>query len=412
MITFTGNIVMPGSSTLRCGIVDPSNGLLYVVESSTPSFRKFNMATLGQLMSSAVVAGSSCITMINSSSAVVGSSTSASVDLIEVASGYRTNVTSNALTTNTGNLSQQAAGDTSLGIAFITAGSTPLLMRVLVTGSAITISQISVPSQINGIFKCVILKSAGRWLIGGTFGQVFEIDSSGTIQDSCIIGLTPNSGVQPLSGSLDSPTIQFLAFDNNMLMGTTTDGASFLYDWTTKTQLSMSQSSQSTTSASLSNSSSGICMYSGNYTTGVNNTSSELDFTAAGGVFLGTGASANFFADSTGAFVCAAMDPNSNYVALLQQTTEKIRVLTVVPRGTTTRTYNITDPLGLGRRASILVFDDSGGVGTAKKVLDTVTITGSPVTYRLPTGMSAVKELIMVGSGVTAGWGYSDNYTT
>jgi hypothetical protein len=83
----------------------------------------------------------------------------------------------------------------------------------------------------------------------------------------------------------------------------------------------------------------------------------------------------------------------------LQHTAEKLILATVSAPATSFQTVNL--PSGY-YNARMLVLDDTGGLGTAKRVLDTYIVTGN--SYRLPSGGYSLVCLFKVYNGTNAIW--------
>ena len=89
-IIYNGSISLT-SSTLQDGIADPSNNQIYFVESTLPSFRKYDMSTFGFIGSATCLSSPGAICLINNASSVIASTSVTTVDFIENATNYRTN---------------------------------------------------------------------------------------------------------------------------------------------------------------------------------------------------------------------------------------------------------------------------------------------------------------------------------
>lgn len=389
-ITLTGSVSLT-NSTLRDGIADPSTNLIYIVEGTTPSFRRIDPVNLIVMNASAVcLTAPSGITMINTASAVIVSSSVTTVDYIEVATGYRTNV-AGGLTTFASFKSQQIAGDTSAGIAFATSSTINTLVK-MTSGQVITKPVINGTASFTPI--CVILKSPGRWLVGGKFGKVYEIDSSANIIDQLDVGNLPNTGISSTNANISPPTIGFMSYDNNLLLVSTEDSLQ-LFDYSTKTKLWHTPVSQSLNTGVLCAAASGITLFSRLVAPSTeNNIGTELDFTVAPVQVRDC-----LFTDSTNLVVATGLNPASNLGFLLQSTSEKVRIFNVIPRGSTTRTITV-QVAGIDQKARVLLLNDTG-LGTATRLLGTVI--QSPGTYRVPTGTNII-EIVKVGDGTNALW--------
>lgn len=402
-MVYNGSITLT-SSTLSDGTVDPANNLLYVVETTGPSMRKYNLITLAQVGSSITcLSAPAAICVINSASSVIASTSVTTVDFIENATGYRTNVTGGlALYTGGGLVSQRGAVDTASGIAFFVSSTINKLVQV--TASTESVAQITISGIVDtnaASFQpqCIIWKSTGRFLVGGTFGKIYEIDTAGAIRDQLTIPISPNTGLGPILDSYTSangPPIQHISYDNNILIAST-DESIYCYDYSTKTKLWNHSANLNASPAGivLCASSSGETLVCQNVIMVSNSVVREYNFTTgAPGNSLGS----TFFSDSSNKIFCTGFAPGLSIGWALQNTVEKIRTFTVSAPPTAPQVINLPSPYLEGR---FVVLDDTGGVGTAKVVLDTYILTGN--SYRLPTGKTLI-GLTRMYNGVNAFW--------
>ena len=398
-ITYTGSINTK-PSTLRDANYDPTTQALFVVESTTPTVRKYNLSTLAFIASATCLVNPSGITLVNSASSVIVSSSATTVDFIENATLYRTNTTGGA--TTFASRSQQIAGDTTNGIAFAVGGAGKVTK--ITSSGTVTSTSISVIGGTSGFTPhCVILKSTGRWLVAGSHSKVYEIDTSANVVDQLTVTLTPNTGIND-SVALAEPTICSLSYDNNLLLVTTEDTL-FLYDYVTKTKLWQQpiNAQGSTDQLLLCASASGECLLSRDLTTTTeNNTIQEIDFTVAP-----VQVRDNLFAGASNPIVSLGLINGTNIGYALQQTAESILVMNVTPRFTTTRTVSV-QLNGVDQACRLIWIDDTNGTGNTQRILDTYM--QSPATYRIPTGKTII-EIVKVEVGTGAQWGFG-RFTT
>lgn len=397
------------SSTVQDGVADPSNSQLYLVESTGPSFRKFDLNTHFQVGTNVTCLSSpGAVCIINSASSVIASTSVNTVDFIENATGYRTNATGGLTLSNIpNNKGQRIASDTASGIAFYTTSTANTLVKIVASTQAVT--QIIIPGISNFLPAAIILKSTGRWLVGGRFGKVYEIDSTGSIVDQLdVVYNTSMSSLGTTSlGNLAIITISGMSYDNNMLF-LQTEGGVFLYDYSTKTKLWDMPLHESTNQNSvvMCASASGETLMGWNNTTATeNNVIAEVDFTTY--PVQVAAASGIFYSDSQNKWVSTGFCAGTNLGFALQLTVEKIRFFTINPRQTALRLFTVQNN-SVDQKARLILIDDTGGVGTAFVAFDT--IMQSPATYRVPTGRSII-EVVIVGEGTTALFDVS-RYTT
>lgn len=392
-ITFTGSI-NTAPSTLKDGVYDSTTDTILIVESTTPTIRKYNPNTLSFVASAACLSSPIGLCVLNSASAVVVSSSATTVDFVEIASLTRSNVAGGAAIYSAANKSGQLiAADTSLGIAFAVASlAANPIVKILAAGQAI--SKPTMNFNTNFIGHCIILKASGRWLVGGKLGKIYELDSSANIVDELTVQLTPNTGqLQNYNAAaLSQPIITGLSYDNNMLL-VTTDVGLFLYDYSTKTRLAslpLSSFDANGDQYLICASSSGETLFSVLTNAVTENTPiQELEFTAGP---LQT--KDVLFTNAVNKIVSMNFAASGQAMAL-QPTSEQIRIFNVIPRATTTRTVT-AQISSVQQQARLIWIDDTGGVGTAKRLLDT--FMQSPATYRIATGLNVI-EIVMVGEG-------------
>lgn len=276
-----GSTVSKTVSILRDVCIDEANGNAVVVESQSNRIFRYSLTTpyaqVGSDTSTGVSGGLSAVTLINSASAYFASSTSSatSVGLMELTSGYAQlyNV-GTARGTRALGRAQQAAGDPSSGIAFSTTNTARTLVKM--TASTFTASQPTILNmQTTSEFaNCILLKEAGRWLVGSNLGKVYEIDSSANVIEVTCCNYAVGDGIDPFI----APTITGISYSNNILAVTTFEGFFQLYNYKTKDLLYSQKFGDSATSTdgtvsnngglSLCAAVSGFVMLGHNYTTG------------------------------------------------------------------------------------------------------------------------------------------------
>ena len=166
--------------------------------------------------------------MINGSSSVIAGA-SANVDYIENISGYRTNVALASTSLNGTTKGQRCASDTGLGVAFGCGSANNVLIKATLAES---ISLVTINGIVNFLPQCIIWKSSGRFLVGGKFGKVYEVDTSGNIQDELTVTVEPNTGLlSNYNGSqLVYPNVFYMSLDGNLLL-VSTDQSVVCYDY-------------------------------------------------------------------------------------------------------------------------------------------------------------------------------------
>jgi len=223
MINSVQGLVYEPSSAPTDVLIDGSN--IYTINAST-NFRKYDLATLTNTLtvnatSSTIGTG---IALINSASAIM-SCTSANLLFIELSTGYRSTITTNAAATQRSVAMQQIAANQSTLFGIATKSTTGSV--TLINGSTFALSSLTV-STLSGVnATCVIPKTdSSNFLIGSSDGKVHEIDTSGTVIKSLTLPVTNRYG-----GALTSLQVGSMSYYNNYLLVADTGGIVRLYDW-------------------------------------------------------------------------------------------------------------------------------------------------------------------------------------
>lgn len=394
-ITFDGNI-SPTSSIMRDGCTDETNNRVCVVDSSSTTFRAYSLTSpFTQFGSNTTcLSNPAAICLINSASAVIRSSSVTTTDFIELSSNYRTNTgVSVGSAIPAISKGQQSAGDTSLQVAFFAATTSQTILRVSIPAN--TIQAITIPIMGSSNVTCVILKGANRWLIGTSKGEILEIDSACNVIDSWHSNMTPSLGLARGNLTVPSSAIQFMAYDNNLIVFTDTNGNVFRMDWSTKTMLGQQHVGLGNDKGlSLSNSASGIVLMSYDYSNNSIKPIYEYDLTILPGQVRDT-----LFTDSAAPVPALGINTTNGKSWAIQNTTEKIRVFTVTPRDSIS-SGAISMEAGY-TQARLLLLDDTDGSGTVQVILDTLILPAS--SYRVPTAKSLI-ACMKYGEGATAKW--------
>lgn len=394
-LTFDGNI-SPTSTIMRDGCTDETNNRVCIVDSSSTTFRAYSLnSPFTQFGSNTTcLTNPAAICLINTASAVIRSNSVTTTDFVELSTNYRTNtgvsVGGAVPATSKG---QQCAGDTSLQVAFFASATNQVITRVSIPANSI--QSITIPNMSASNVTCVILKSSGRWLIGTSDGEIYEIDAAVNVIDSWHSNLMPSLGMQRSNLSIPASSIQFMSYDNNILTFSDTDGNLFIMDWSTKAMLYQSHTALGNDKGyCLSNGASGVTLISMDYANNTIKPISELDITVLPGTLRDT-----LFTDSAAPVCSMGINTTNGKCWAIQNTTEKIRVFTVTPRSTVTPTFTIQ--VNTDVKAELLLLDDTNGQGTLQVILDTEV--QSPGTYRLPSGKNLI-ACVKYGEGSTALW--------
>lgn len=388
---YVGTITLT-STNLTDGVIDPGNNQLYIIESTGPTMRKYSMSSLAQQGSNITTSGSpAAITLVNTLSSVIFCQ-STTLNYVENATGYVTSSTGSTSVFGT-TKGQRAAADTGNGVALAVGSAANKIAKATSAG---VVSVLTLTGTTNFIGHCIIFKSSGRFLVGGTKGKVYEIDTSGLIQDEMEVTVDPNTGLLTdyTGNPLEPPIVSSMSYDNNLLLVSTSQSL-MCYDYSTKTKLweQPIPASNGTDQLTLCAASSGFTLFGYNVTLSGNNVGKELNFTTYAPQLGDT-----FFTDTTSPVFCSGFSPNTSQGFFLQGTT-KIRVVNVTAQ-LPTSTYVMTLPAGYNN-ARLIILDDSLGVGQCKWVLDTYIVSGN--SYRLPTGKTLI-GITKMFNGIKAFW--------
>ncbi len=208
-----------------CDIVMDSNNI-YTVNATT-LFRKYDQATLTNTLTVNATSSTAAtgVALMNSASAVV-SCTSANLLFIELSTGHRSTITTNAAATQRSTAMQQIATNQSTLFGIATKSTTGSV--TLINGSTFALSSLSIAGLTSQNATCVIAKTdSSNFFIGSSDGKVHEIDTAGTVIKSLTLPVTNRYG-----GALTSLQVGSMAYYNNYLLVADTGGIVRLYDWT------------------------------------------------------------------------------------------------------------------------------------------------------------------------------------
>lgn len=332
-----------------------SGGTLYTI-TTQPRYRVYNLSTLQEQASSTnLVSTPSGIALLSGgASAVVVSSGSSQVDLIEKSTGYRTLVTSGANTTTSNTINQQVAPGLS-NKAVSTRSTTGTVQRIDASPATMTVTSVTVAALSGQTARCIIPTGDGRYFIGTSDGKIHTINDTGFTYQTVTLPTTPN---------ISAPTfhVASLSYYAPYLMATTTHGTAYLYNYSS--------------SAIVSTQSVGTC--DGNSVT------CPLSFAASGMAIMGRGIAANnswsdisevyfekgaitfpstFFNEITLAFNGCGLDPSTWIGWILGNTTTanyQLRTFNLTPNNKIQVETAIQKPQGTYVGGDIIRLRDDG----------------------------------------------------
>lgn len=382
MMTLTIKSSANGAGTPISTCADTFNRMISV-ETGLPSLRVYNLTTMAQVLSSTTLASPVGVTMIDSVSAVVHSSSVSTVDFIDTQAGNRSNI-SGGSNNNSAFNGQTIAADTDLKVALAACSSVNQLVRI--DGNTFTVTTFLVKGNLNELLKVVIYKGPNRWLVGGTQGGIYEIDNVGNIKDywAYSLNFTKQFNTTPLFEILN------LCIENNFLLVNTYQG-SFLMDWSTKTILSKLPLPVTSIyqAAIVCGGASSIAIV-GSRSFSNQGVVHALDFSSP--YYSATQA----YLDTTSALTTVGL--NASGYAWTTDNNGRLRCFQVTPNNTVLRTVSATIG-GVNYPARVTWVDDSNGASNSQVVNDTYM--NSPGTYRIPAGLT-LYECIQINDGTTA----------
>lgn len=391
-ISHDGSITL-SSSFGRDGDTDETNNRVVVVESSTPSLRIYDLTSRTQVGSNITLTGTpACVVVCGASAGVL--TNGARFQLVELPNGYISNYTTNVSGAFTLSKGQQGAFDTANSTILMTSLNAREIHKFVT--NTYTLSKITPAMEANSKATCVVLRVAGRFIVGSDIGRIYEVDSSGNVYKTIDLPMQPGAGIVPNSGGFMRAVIEYMSYDNNILLATSSEGDVYQIDYSTGITLKIIPAGGSSY-LGLSTSASGEClMWYNNAMAATANHVAEFDFTVGNCSIPDV-----CYTDSTNTICAGGINRTNGKAWAYQQSTEKIRVFTLTPRNTrASDTFTVQDG-GSDVQARLIVLDDTGGVGTAKVILDT--FTQSPNIYRLPTGKSII-AFVKYGDGTTSKW--------
>lgn len=390
-------VVLASGVQARGTCLNPYNNTMLLVDSSNGLVRQYDLSTYSRIepycyLSNTTPTG---IAMVSSTSAMVCFSGQSSVDLVELSTGHRVTIaTPNSTPSQASTVAkgQQIAGDptnkyalilTTQNLVTLINCNNPTLPRAINT--AVSLRSGSTPST-------VILKEPGRFLIGSSYGEIYEMDLTGNPVKRMVLS-NENSIGTPIS--VMDPRIVGMSYDNNMLLVTTEVGIIYLIDWSSLTILRTYGANQSNQGILISESASGVCLGVVAPVTSQDKVVMEFDFTVSP---LSVGKNPLHLNSGT-QIIDVGIHPTTGRGWVIQQTTTTGATTTttifffdVSVRATTTRTVTSANS-GQFRLIIVDRYDNSTYLDTLAGL--------SPATYRVPSGKN-IREIVKIGDGATA----------
>lgn len=399
------------NAVFRGGCTDELNNQLLLIDSNNGLIHKFKMDTLARLepyipLSNNTPLG---IALLSTTSAIVMFASLNTVDVVELAGGYRSTYSITTSTPSFGNTAakgQLIASDIDNKIA-VTITTQPLI-NIFSGNTFSAASTNNIVIRIGTSPSCVIYKEPNRFFVGTTAGEIYEMDSLGTFRVRMELS-NPNTTGNTLS--IMNPRIVSMSWDNNLLLVATEPGIIYLIDWSTRSVIRTISSNNTAQGYLLSNSASGMCIGGIAPATTVNKVINELDFTI-NPVTIGTVPACT---PSTTQLIDLGINVTTGRAWAVQQVTTvftsnanpvtaNIYFMDLNVRPTTARNIVVQNPVGVDVKARVTLMDLVSG----NQILDTYI--QSPGTYRVPTN-KPITELIKIGDGTNSLWDLSQYIT-
>lgn len=260
-----GDFTITTSTTIRDGVTRDNH--ICTIDSG-PRFRRTNLETLAESYAAVTcLTNPAGISFITAASCVIVSTTAGTIDLIEVATGYRQNYSSGTVSANSVAIGkgQRVAGDPISKIAISMADDTAgKVMKI--NGNTFTITTHTSISGMTGKLTTVIAHPAGNlWIAGSNDGKIHELNATPTINKTITLPTTPNTGGAP------TWLVSGLSYFDDKLLVTTAQGMAFLYNYATDTEIkrfflgNVSSGGGAALGTPLCDSASGAVLYCPNY---------------------------------------------------------------------------------------------------------------------------------------------------
>lgn len=228
------------------------NGKLYVGDANN-NILSYDLASNGMDYSRSLTINPSGVTLLTTASGCAVSNAVTTVDIIELSTGYSTNLSGGA-TCFAQTRGQNVAGNTDAQIAI--ASSNTVNQVVKITPTAVSTVSVSLGGA---KASCIVNLSSSLWLVGTNDGKVHEINDSGTISKTITL---PNNS----AGTPPTIIVTGLAYYNDRLAVATKIGTGFIYTYSTSTVLEKFFTKGSTSGSSLCPSPNGAFLYGSNGT--------------------------------------------------------------------------------------------------------------------------------------------------
>lgn len=231
MLKIYGDFTITSGSTIRDGVTRDNH--ICSVDSG-PRFRRTNLDTLVESYTAVTcLTNPAGISFISSASCVVVSTSAGTIDLIEVATGYRQNYASGTVSASTVAIGrgQRVAGDPISKIAISMCDDVAgKVMKI--NGNTFTITTHTSITGMTGKLTSVIAHPAGNlWIIGTNDGKIHELNSTPTVNKTITLPTTPNTGGAP------TWLVSGLSYFDDKLLVLTAQGMAFLYNYATNTEI-------------------------------------------------------------------------------------------------------------------------------------------------------------------------------
>lgn len=402
MLTLTASSFVLTNSTITDISYHSSNDWAICADSGNSGrILAFNLTDATLAASGACLTSSvqSVLVVAGGASAVVAYSSGTSVSLFELPSFYRTDHTT-ATTLNSSTIGgKKGAYNHDSGICLWGTSTSPG-SRVLMKFDTNTRTVSTFTLNIGYAYvRTLTYIGNNRFLIGTSEGAIFEIDDSGTIYAGANLQI-PFFDTGTYTNSIPEPEITSIIPDGNLLMVMTNQGSTHIWDWSTKRELDLIKTHNSSSPLYISNSASGVCIIARDKdqsSSGAWSGLNEVDLSICPFRVRATAFNNDFRGYAGGVVI----NPSTGrWATIMDSTSVRLLVGTIIPRDSVVQT--LTSPGDVD--VEVIIINDTDGEVSLNTYMK------SPGDYRLPAGKDII-EIIKSGEGTTALWSVR-NYAT
>ena len=397
-LSYTTKVTLTGSVGKQCLIRSAANDVLVL---SDAKYQRFDLSLHTQIGSTLTMPFTGeAIALCTTSCALVGFSSSATVTLIEISTGYQQNYTGGA-SVAASDRANQSAGDPVNNIVLSSNGSAGTLGKF--NGNTFVSSTIT-NSTIPFVAQIIIFKGSGRWLIGCNSsstiggGVIYEIDASFNIYKVLVVDPAFSwkfAGVTPTAQGLYNTTICGLNLFNDILTVITTQGGVYQYSYSSGDllykQVGAGTIFTTPTGIQMSQCPFGVSLIqqqgNGNYTAFMETFSNKIPYTSGDVISLNLTARSSSVDIHPTSGICTSTDVAGNLyffnMSVPSQTNESV---------------SLSDPSGTPVKGEVIMWNE-----TDQNMILHTTVPAGGSTISLPQGKT-VMQIGKIYSGTDGKW--------